>query len=184
MAAPRRPSGGGLRRAPQDGRLEEINKVGPGPPLPTRAEPGQPRGDRAGGSEGRDGGGRAGAEPVPGGGEQGKGRGSCPFLSLCPPGGKSGWRRRWLCGGLLSSPSARGAPLAGCSFFSFDHSPGRSGGRWLLRVPLPRKSPWERASARIGVVLLPSTALSTSISSSRSEKHLLVRRADSSLSSF
>ncbi|XP_058709873.1 allograft inflammatory factor 1-like [Poecile atricapillus] len=26
MAAPRRPSGGGLRRAPQDGRLEEINK--------------------------------------------------------------------------------------------------------------------------------------------------------------
>lgn len=32
MAAPRRPSGGGLRRAPQDGRLEEINKVGLGPP--------------------------------------------------------------------------------------------------------------------------------------------------------
>lgn len=30
MAAPRRPSGGGLRRAPQDGRLEEINKVGRG----------------------------------------------------------------------------------------------------------------------------------------------------------
>lgn len=27
MAAPRRPSGGGVRRAPQDGRLEEINKV-------------------------------------------------------------------------------------------------------------------------------------------------------------
>lgn len=27
MAAPRRPSGGGPRRAPQDGRLEEINKV-------------------------------------------------------------------------------------------------------------------------------------------------------------
>ncbi|NXF29939.1 AIF1L factor, partial [Nyctibius bracteatus] len=26
MAAPRRPIGGGLRRAPQDGRLEEINK--------------------------------------------------------------------------------------------------------------------------------------------------------------
>uniref|UniRef100_A0A8V1AH83 Allograft inflammatory factor 1 like n=1 Tax=Gallus gallus TaxID=9031 RepID=A0A8V1AH83_CHICK len=26
MAAPRRPSGGGVRRAPQDGRLEEINK--------------------------------------------------------------------------------------------------------------------------------------------------------------
>ncbi|XP_041908469.1 allograft inflammatory factor 1-like isoform X2 [Corvus kubaryi] len=26
MAAPRRPSGGGLRRAPQDGRLDEINK--------------------------------------------------------------------------------------------------------------------------------------------------------------
>lgn len=155
---------------------------------PPRPEPsrGSPAGTGLGGSEGRDGdgGGRAGAEPVPGGGEQGKGRESCPLLSLCPPGGKSGWRRRWLCGGLLSSPSARGAPLAGCSFFSCDHSPGRSGERWVLRVPLPRKSPWERAPARTGVILLPSTALSTSISSSRSEKHLLVRRADSSLSSF
>lgn len=195
MAVPRRPSGGGLRRAPQDGRLEEINKVGPGPP--PRPEPswGSPGGTGRGGSEGRDGdgGGRAGAEPVPGGmgvvavpggGEQGEGRGSCPLLSLCPLGGKSGWRTRWLCGGLLSSPTARGAPLAGCSLFSCDHSLGRFGGRRVLRVLLPRKSPWERAPARTGLIVLPSTVLSTSVSSSRSEEHLLVRRADSSLSSF
>ncbi|NWW31152.1 AIF1L factor, partial [Panurus biarmicus] len=38
MAAPRRPSGGGQRRAPQDGRLDEINKVGLGPPPDPRGE--------------------------------------------------------------------------------------------------------------------------------------------------
>lgn len=49
MAAPRRPSGGGLRRAPQDGRLDEINKVGLGPPpVPTRPLWGVGRGLRRG----------------------------------------------------------------------------------------------------------------------------------------
>lgn len=72
MAAPRRPSGGGLRRAPQDGRLEQINKVGLGPPT----TPGQSRAVREGSPAGS--GRRAprgamgmGAAAVPGGGERG-----------------------------------------------------------------------------------------------------------------
>lgn len=59
MAAPRRPSGGGLRRAPQDGRLEEINKVGLGPPPdPTPAGSGEGAVEGAGGARARGGRGR------------------------------------------------------------------------------------------------------------------------------
>lgn len=66
MAAPRRPSGGGLRRAPQDGRLEEINKVGLGPPPErTPARSGEGAAVGTGGARGGGGGGRWMQEELP-----------------------------------------------------------------------------------------------------------------------
>lgn len=124
MAAPRRPSGGGLRRAPQDGRLDEINKVGLGPPP-------EPTPERSGeGARGR-GGERWVQEevltPLP--------RPFCPnpFAEGILAEEEAGFLR-----GSLSIPSAPGITLCGCSFHPVHRaSAALIGARGVAAVKFP-----------------------------------------------